>query len=120
MTADVPLEAGMSFSALRQDRRWVGWRWEKDKRTGRRVKLLYSPGSGRLAKSNDASTWASWDAAHAMEGTDGVAYSLFGRTNLAALDEDHCRDAQSGALLPWRMPTLSAAPAIAKSRRAGP
>jgi putative DNA primase/helicase len=101
VTADIALEPGMPFTVLRQDPRWVGWRWEKDKRAGKRTKVPYAPGSGRLARSNDPSTWGSWVDARAMRGVDGVGYNLFGRAGLAALDEDACRDAASGVLLPW-------------------
>src|SRR5215207_3145082 len=101
MVPDVPLEPGMPFTVLRQDSRWVGWRWEKDRRTGKRTKVPYGPNTGRLARSNDPSTWGTWDAARAMQGVDGIGYNLFDRADLAALDEDACRDAASGVLLPW-------------------
>jgi primase-polymerase (primpol)-like protein len=57
---------------LRDRDQWVVWR-EVD-RDGRRDKLPFQP-DGQLAKSNDSSTWASYDAAAAVsEKYSGLGY----------------------------------------------
>jgi hypothetical protein len=96
--------------ALRQltsQPRWVVWRWElRAKKNGARAwtKPPYQCRNPKVAaKSNDPSTWKSYEAAVAavVAGqADGIGYMLK-NSEIAAADLDHVRDAQTGELAGW-------------------
>jgi primase-polymerase (primpol)-like protein len=70
--------------------------WRRTLIDGKLKKIPYQP-NGKPAKSNDAATWSSWEAALAAYQTgkyDGLG--LFMAGNLTGIDLDHCIDA-SGA-----------------------
>lgn len=71
---------------------WVVWRW--DKRNGKWTKPPYQV-NGRPAKSNDPTTWVSFEAAiKAFENGnfDGVGFVLTENDPYAMADLDHCLD----------------------------
>jgi hypothetical protein len=87
---------------LQQIPNWVAWNPEKrTSRSGqiREVKILYNVRTGRLAKSNDPSTWAKFpDALRALDrGYHGLAFGIV--RPLIAADLDGCR--QNGVCEPW-------------------
>ena len=56
-----------------------------------------------MPRSTDPSTWGQYaDAVEVVaEGAaDGIGFALLG-SNIGAVDLDHCRDADSGAISPW-------------------
>ena len=64
--------------------------WKYEKRSGRPTKVPYSPKTGQLAKTNDASTFADFTAAmtaYAMGGWDGIGYRF--SEGICAIDIDH-------------------------------
>jgi hypothetical protein len=80
---------------------WVIWKSEF-KETGERTKVPYmARNPQRYAKSNDPSTWATFEEAlNALRFADGAGFVLTD-TYIAALDLDHCRNAESGEIHPW-------------------
>jgi hypothetical protein len=94
---------------LQQYPNWVVWSPEKrTNRSGetREVKILYNVQTGRLAKSNDPSTWATFpNAIRALKrGYHGLAFSLV--KPLIAADLDGCR--QNGICEDWASQILDA------------
>ena len=80
--------------ALKRERRWVIWRYEwqqHDGKKGRWTKILCTS-AGRHAKSNDPSTWTTFDdalSAYHTGGFDGVGFCL--GDGWAGIDLDNCR-----------------------------
>jgi len=81
---------------------WVGWRYEVRHR--KRTKIPKDPNTGRNAKSDDAATWSTFDAARAAcqrHRWDGVGYVFSALDPFAGVDLDKCRDPATGLLEPW-------------------
>jgi hypothetical protein len=84
---------------------WVGWRQEM--RNGRSTKIPYDPKTGRLAATDNASTWATRDQAERWancERADGVGVmlgELDGGELLCGIDLDTCRSPESDDIAPW-------------------
>lgn len=96
MTAIRPDVANIPAS-LRALPRWVCWRYEKN-RKGRVTKVPLQP-DGRLARSNDSSTWACFEACYeaTLRNADlGVGFML--GDGIVGVDLDHVRDPESGVL----------------------
>ena len=75
---------------LRAEPRWVCWR--RVERGGRATKAPVDARSGRMAKSTDAATWASFDEAAAAAGRlgcDGVGFVFGPDRAFTGLDLDH-------------------------------
>ena len=94
---------------LTGQRRWVVWRWVKRVTAGGKVKWTkppYQPAFPNVpAKSNEPSTWGTYDealAALASSGADGIGVTLL-EGELAAADLDRCRDPETGELSGWAM-----------------
>jgi hypothetical protein len=80
---------------MRRDR-WVAWRWREGK------KLPLQPlHPGRLASTDDAATWGSYEqaerAARRIKG--GVGFII--GDGIGAFDLDKCRDPDNGRLAAW-------------------
>ena len=96
-----------ALAPLTQEPRWLNWRWvwrtRKDG-TGKWTKPPYQSRSpDKNASSTDPGTWGQYaDAVEVVaEGAaDGIGFALLG-SNIGAVDLDHCRDADSGAISPW-------------------
>ncbi|WP_439394972.1 hypothetical protein ACRQ5Q_38340 [Bradyrhizobium sp. PMVTL-01] len=88
-------------------KRWVVWKWqERQDQTGK-VKWTKPPFQARhpnsKAKSNDPSTWGSYEdatLAFAHGQCDGIGFMLKD-SELGAIDLDHIRDCATGELLRW-------------------
>lgn len=101
---------------LRAVPQWVAWRWQlRSGRPQHGVSLSYhepkwtkpplDAKTGRLAKVDDPSTWATFDAALEFhrshkEGTDGVGLVLTAELNLTAWDLDDAIDLETGEVSP--------------------
>src|SRR5262249_25368777 len=86
---------------LRHVPRWVCWRWERRKTW---TKPPIAPKTGRKAKSNDSSTWATFDEAYAYyreHGCDGIGFMLADDMNIVGLDLDDARDPATGIIAAW-------------------
>ena len=88
-------------------KRWVVWRWElRTKKNGAEewTKPPYQAVSPSVkARSNDSSTWGSYEEAIAavLAGhADGIGFMLK-NSEVAAADLDHVRNAQTGELIEW-------------------
>jgi predicted P-loop ATPase len=83
-------------------KRWVVWRWQS--RKGKWTKPPYQCEHPNIAaKSNDPSTWGTYQAAvtAVVAGVaDGIGFMLKD-SEIAAADLDHVRDAQTGELVDW-------------------
>jgi hypothetical protein len=91
-----------ALQPLTEERRWVVWNWEL--RKNKWTKPPYRAcNPSRYAHSDDPGTWechaAAVDAV-AHGAADGIGFALLG-SNIGAVDLDHCRDAESGAITPW-------------------
>jgi hypothetical protein len=100
---------------FRQRKQWAVWRWEYriDAKTGQK-KLTKPPRqvSGKLAKSNDPSTWTDYETArkaYLAGGLDGVGYFL--ANDEMMLDIDGCL--KNGVLEEWAKPFLASIPSYA-------
>jgi hypothetical protein len=93
----------VALRPLFQNDQWVVWLWTKSY-TGNLTKPpLQARFPHRRAKNNDPATWSSHaEAAHAVqEGLGhGIGFVLTG-TEVAAIDLDHCRDSETGAIDAW-------------------
>jgi hypothetical protein len=83
------------------------WRKEPDpEKPGRFKKMPYIADLSSLkpAKSNDPTTWGSYDAARetqAHRGFDGVMFAFSPEDDFAGVDLDDCRNPETSALEPW-------------------
>lgn len=98
--------------------RWVAWRTEPQRGTGRITKVPKNPRTLRDASSTDPGTWGTLDAARDADkrlptparGAGGVGLILgeceAGR-RIGGVDLDSCRDPESGAIEPWARDVLA-------------
>src|SRR6516165_2859625 len=92
---------------LTAQKRWVIWRWRKvvnKNGEARWTKTPYQCRNPRApAKSNDPSTWDTYEAAlAALQAGHGHGLGFMLKySEVAAADLDHVRDAQTGELLGW-------------------
>ena len=107
--ADPP--AALSPLCLRDH--WVVWRWQRNSNGTRWTKPPFRPDSpNEHAANNDCRTWGTrYDAVAAVLAgkAHGVGFVLSG-TNIAAIDIDHCRNADSGQIDDWAQEIFDAAP----------
>jgi hypothetical protein len=93
-----------SLNNFMDDSVWLAWRTEI--RNGRPTKVPYST-PHRKAKSNDATTWTSFDAAAATAQAIGGELGIFlgiecgAGYRLGGIDLDTCRDPITGKLTDW-------------------
>jgi putative DNA primase/helicase len=89
------------------ERRWVCWRYKSPNgkptksRNGKPTKVPVQP-DGRPAKSNDPSTWHTFEAcleASRRDSSLGIGFML--GDGWAGIDLDHCRDPETGAIEEW-------------------
>jgi putative DNA primase/helicase len=97
-------------SALKDRANWITWRYEP--RDGKETKIPYDAKTGRKAKANDSSTWASFQvaikAADILSGNDiayeGIGFEL-GGTSIVGIDFDNARD-EKGVIDPYVLDIL--------------
>lgn len=104
-----------ALAPLKKRPNWVCWRWEwrVDKRgIGKWTKPPYRPDNPkRKAKSNDLSTWGTYEqalAAYEAGHCDGMGFNILG-TDIAAFDIDKCRDPATGDIAPEAMAIVNRA-----------
>lgn len=86
---------------LKRRRQWVLWKYERNK-NGKLTKPPYQP-SGAKAKSNDSSTWSTYEevkVAYKRGGFDGIGFCFARDDGLAGIDLDHCFNSK-GELEQW-------------------
>src|SRR5262245_52303022 len=93
----------VALRLLSEKNQWVVWDWARGD-SGKWTKPPLQAGfPHRRARNNDPATWSSHaEAAHAVqEGIGhGIGFVLTG-TEIAAIDLDHCRDSETGAIDAW-------------------
>jgi hypothetical protein len=95
-----------ALAPLTDQPRWVVWLWEwrATKAAGKWTKPPRQAGDpSRNAKSNDPSTWSSYEdavAAVTVGDVDGIGFMLLG-SGIGAGDLDHCRNLETGAVDQW-------------------
>ena len=62
--------------------------WRYENRNGRRTKVPYNPLSGQPARSNDRSSFTTFEKAAAATDYDGIGLGIF--DGICAIDLDHC------------------------------
>jgi hypothetical protein len=90
---------------ITQQRRWVVWQWELNKQKKWTKPPYQSAFPKKKARSNDPSTWGTYQealAAVAAGLADGIGFMLLDG-ELAAADLDQCRDPVTGKLTGWAM-----------------
>lgn len=91
-----------ALAPLRDQRRFVVWKWELDK-NGEWTKPPYRAHSPKYkASTTNPKTWGTFEqACRAVEAgeADGVGFCLLG-TDVSAFDIDDCRDSVTGAIHP--------------------
>ena len=90
---------------------WVTWRWVQ--KNGKWTKPPYrADDPTRLARTDDPQSWSSFSAAvRAVTGghADGIGFVLT-NSDIAAVDLDHCRDAETGDIDEWAADIISRTP----------
>ena len=94
----------MSFDSipleLKQHPYWCVWKYEQQPNEEKPRKIPYHPPTAQRAKSNDPTTFASFEIARQALGVaadySGIGVGVFG--NLAAVDIDSCIDLASGQI----------------------
>ena len=71
--------------------------WKYEVKDGRKTKVPYNPVTGYGARTNDPSTFASYDTAVNASGYDGIGIRVSGA--FVGIDLDHC--IEDSNLLPW-------------------
>ncbi|MDP9359581.1 MAG: phage/plasmid primase, P4 family [Chloroflexota bacterium] len=105
--ATLPVDPNGIPDELKTGRQFVGWSWEYRKTKWTKPPLR-ADGSG-YAKSDDPSTWASFDvvfAAYQRGAFDGIGRPLKAGGDIFFIDLDHCRDPETGEISPWARPIL--------------
>jgi hypothetical protein len=88
---------------LSEKDQWVAWLWARGSNSKWTKPPIQARFPSRRAKNNDPATWSSHaEAVHAVqEGLGhGIGFVLTG-TEIAAIDLDHCRDPETGAIDAW-------------------
>jgi hypothetical protein len=96
--ADIP-----ALSGLGKTHQWVAWRYE-DRGGPKPTKIPVNPRTGGNAKSDDMSTWGTYQQAADRAQRDklgGVGLMLSEDDDLTGYDLDKCRNPQTGFIKPW-------------------
>ena len=83
---------------------WVIWRWTPKPGGGFQKPPFMATRPERHASITDPDTWTEYATALAAVQAghgDGLTYVLTKQENVAAIDMDHCRDADTGSVDPW-------------------
>ena len=90
---------------------WVVWKW--DRKNGKWTKPPYrADDPAQLASTSDPQTWNGFSSAvKAVIGgrADGIGFALT-NSDIAAVDLDHCRDVETGAIDEWAADLISRVP----------
>ena len=96
---------------LTEQPRWVAWRWVR--KNEKWTKPPYrADDPAQLARTDDPQTWNCFSSAvKAVTGglADGIGFALT-NSGIAAVDLDHCRDAETGAIDDWAADLISQVP----------
>jgi putative DNA primase/helicase len=98
----IPVSPNTIPAALKSRHHWVCWRygWHKEKWT----KIPYEANGQTKANVTNKFIWSTFEkvfATYQKGEVDGVGYVLSEKQHLVAIDLDHCRDAETGAITDW-------------------
>ena len=88
---------------LKNKAQWVGWREEPRKGSGELTKPPINPRTGHYGSPADPDTWGTLEESLEACGhfnLPGVGFALAEGSGIVAIDLDHCRDPETGALTP--------------------
>lgn len=86
---------------LRRRNQWVCWRYVNRPGKDKPDKVPFDPRTGKPASTTDSLTWSPFDeAVAASEEYSGIGFVFSSGDPYAGIDLDHCRDPETGALLP--------------------
>lgn len=100
----VPLQPDNIPAELRSLPNWVAWREKPDAKGGKPGKIPVNPRTGDEAKSNDRTTWGSFDDALVRMQSDslpGIGFVFSAESQYVGTDLDKCRDPETGKIDPW-------------------
>jgi hypothetical protein len=83
---------------------WSVWRWEQRENGTWHKPPFQTRDPSQHANQDDPSTWSTFEEALEVVNAgqaDGVTYMLGESDGLGAIDVDHCRDPDTGAIAPW-------------------
>ena len=78
---------------------WVNYRCELDEKTNKNKKIPVDPHTGKSAKSNDSTTWGSYDMvleAKNQFGASGIGFMFDKANGYVGIDIDDCYDPDKG------------------------
>lgn len=90
--------------ALRQGKRFTGWRSEPRAGQLKPAKMPYSPNAQKGASSTDPGHWVTFERAvnyADKAGLDGIMRAFDAVDGLVGIDLDNCRDPQTGEMAEW-------------------
>jgi putative DNA primase/helicase len=95
--------------ALKQEPRWVGWRYGQPRGDGKRPKQPLNAKSGKLCNVTDPANWSTFIEAEirTIIDSDGIGIVLDG-TGLIGIDLDKC--VQDGNIEPWAQEIIDSIP----------
>lgn len=104
-----PLGYSAALDRLKTSPNWVAWDyvWNAEREDWGKVPI--NPRTGNPARSNDANTWSSYDAAEkraVQDGLAGVGYMLSEDDDLEGGDLDACRNPLTGEIEGWAQDIL--------------
>jgi primase-polymerase (primpol)-like protein len=109
LTLTKPKLIGLRAHAIPQELRerpqWVCWKLaHREGQSKPWTKVPHDPKTGRLAKSTDPHTWATFEEARDRfdaGGFDGIGFVFSADDPFAGVDLDNCRNAVTGEIEPW-------------------
>jgi hypothetical protein len=92
---------------LKRRKAWLLWRYAFDEKRGKWTKIPYhAKYTARKAKSNDPTTWSTFDAAYTgyekNQDIDGIGFVPSPNEDIGGVDLDDCID-DTGNISPWAM-----------------
>lgn len=88
------IESKMIPACMKNRKQWIMWRYEQRDANAKPTKVPYQT-NGLKAKTNDLSTWATFDECTELlleDEFDGIGFVFSEGDNLAGIDLDHCFD----------------------------
>jgi hypothetical protein len=94
----------LALAPLIERNQWCVWRWEQRPNGTWHKPPFQARNPSEHANQDDPATWSTFAEALAAVSTgqaDGVTYILDETDGLGAIDVDHCRDPDTGAIAQW-------------------
>ena len=98
---------------LKDLEQWMVWKYElriNNDDSAKWTKPPFNATTGRKGKSNDSTTWSTFDvalAAYQSGEYDGIGFAFREGDGLAGVDLDHCLDRETGVISKWASDILA-------------